>query len=250
MKYLLVMLFLLTGCGILDECKPGDSEACLCGSASYINYCTMDGYYMDCECYQNNGQPITQTQADYYESQTGTATGGDQNALNELYVDAPEGNCEDGEVGIPGTTSCLRICPVGMDWVGDECIGVPYFQTYQFVKDECQKYHPDYRLINMDEMAYLLKECYPSTFSYASTNYCSPYLESPFRYAMKMYTDSPSFSTWVGELVVCDDAYGTIGENCSWSTNLYTKNYLSTEFNFLRANAQYGSAASGGICVR
>lgn len=245
MKYLLLITILLTGCNFIDECEPGESEACSCGMNSYMNYCTMDGEFLECNCYYNGGTGYETT----VSTEGGTMTGGDQESLNEVFPTSPQSNCNNDEVGIPGTTICWRICPAGMDMVNDTCIGYPMYQTYQHIADKCKGYHQNYRLPTMKEINYLIDECYPQTFSVQTTNFCSPYLTSPIRYTMQL-PNVATFSTWVDEMVECDDAYGQIDNNCAWDATFYLITQLNTEFNLFRASAQYGSAMSSGICIR
>jgi len=250
MKYLLVTLLLLTGCQLFDECQPGDAQACKCGINSYVNHCTMDNFYYDCNCYQNDGSPITTEQAQEQEDMGGTMSGGNQEDLNSWFTENTAiRTCDTGEIAIPNTNTCLRICPVGMDWVNDECQGHPWFHSYEKILEKCESYRPDYRLMNMDEVVELLDTCYPMTFSKETMNYCSSYLSSPIRNALQLPNDM-LFNTWIGEPVVCNDAYGATGAYCSWEAMFYLKSDLSTEFNLLRSSNSAGSAMASGLCVR
>lgn len=246
MKYLIFLLVVLSGCGLLNECEPGDLEPCDCGTNSYQNMCTMDGYFEECNCYVNH-EP--QEPPCSIEQNMGTMTGGDQTSLNTV-MNLPAPICNNDEVGIPGTTICWRICPAGMDWVGDTCIGWPIYDSYQVVEDKCKSYDIRYEIADMDATTKLLNECYPAQFSYYTTNYCSSYLEGTIRYVMKIPNSMTYFDTWIGPLVECDDPYGNIGNNCAWFARLYTRINLSTEFDLLRSSGTFATALASGMCMR
>ena len=241
----LLAVILLSSCEILDECQPGESQACNCGQNSYVTYCTMDGYFQECNCYINRGNNYEVT----VDTMSGTMTGGNQEAINDLYDELPQSICNEDEIAIPGKRTCIRICPVGMTMVDGQCTGYPIYQTYNVILNECRKYNADYRIISMDEMSHLLSECYTNTFSVYEHNFCSPYLVSPIRYAMQLPNVS-TFSTWIDQMIICDDAYGQIEKNCAWDAKFYLTTRIDTELNLFRASAQYGSAMSSGICVR
>jgi len=242
MKTVLFTLPVILLLGCFPKCEPGDSEPCHWGVQSYTNLCTVQGHYLDCDCY--NGYP-----SGGGTNNTGSMTGGDQEALNNEFHGLPDPQCQDGEVGIPGTTLCWRICPVGMDWDGEHCTGYPYLQTYQHVENRCREYNPNYRFPSLDETVRLLDLCFPINFSIQNTNYCSPYLTGAIRFVMQVPNEM-YFTTWVGRLVDCDDGYGQIGPYCSWFARFHPTIQLDTEFNLLRASPQFGSAMASGMCVR
>jgi hypothetical protein len=211
----------------------------------------MNGSYNDCECYRNNGDPLTNKEIAEKEQEGGTMTGGNQEDVEDWF---PEGavtrECDEGEIAIPNTSQCWRICPVGANWVNGKCEGYPSYSWYEEIEKTCKSYRPDYRLAKLEEIAWVLTECYPNTFSKVSVNYCSPYLKSVLRNILQL-TNGYNFSTWVGELQECKDIYGFQGKNCAWIANFNTLNKdIPSTFNFLRTNKQVGSALSSGICVR
>jgi len=249
--FTMLAIISLTGCNLLDECQPGDIEQCKCGINSYVNYCTMDGFYYDCECYQNNGTPITKEQAKKKEQDGGTMTGGDQESVNFWFPDnLPIRTCDSGEIAIPGFNQCWRVCPAGVNWVNGKCQGYAYYSWYEDVLARCQSYRPDYRIVKMEELVQVLNECYPITFSKNTVNYCSPYLKSAIRNVLQL-RNGTNFNTWIGKLEECKDSYGFQGDNCAWVANFNTLNKnIPSSFNFLRAKKQVGNALAGGVCVR
>lgn len=136
-----------------------------------------------------------------------------------------------------------------MDWVGETCIGLPYYESFNFIENTCKTYDIRYQVADMDTVVRLLDECYPVLFSKQTTNYCSPYLEGAIRYAMKI-PEMTSFDTWIGPAVECEDSYGNTGPNCAWFGRFYTRIVLPTEFNLLKSSGTYASALASGICMR
>ena len=243
-KYLFICLLLL---GCYPDCEAGESEACSCGARSYINYCTPDGFYPDCNCYDNGGDGYNPPEgddsfdSDYHPGDTSDSLLDYFPECEATYV----ANCEEDEIKIPCTNLCWRRCPVGMFWQDGHCTGVRLTHFHTVVEDACKQEDQRYRFPTLDEVAYLLSKCYTDTFNYQSTNYCSSYQQSAMRYVM----DLPKYvfiDSWVGELDWCEDAYGSITQSCAWYSRLHVTVIADTEFDWFYADR----VASGGMCVR
>ena len=205
----------------------------------------MDGYFEDCSCYENH-EP--QGPSDEVLQNIGTMTGGDQASLNLVVEGNQQVSCKDEEVSIPGSTICWRVCPVGMNWLKDTCIGWPYYESFEFIESTCKSYDSRYRIADIDAVVRLLDQCFPIQFSASSTNYCSPYLEGILRYVMKI-PDMPYFDSWIGPVVECTDFYGGSGPNCAWFARFHTRTKLATEFDLFKTGG-YQSALASGMCIR
>jgi hypothetical protein len=245
-----ILAFMAYGC--FPECEVGDTQACNCPTGGYINYCTPEGEFPDCQCYDNNGNPLGPGSPGWPPTGDNYTPGDTHDELlsyfpwcESTYID----DCSTGEIKIPCTDICWRRCPVGMEWYNGGCHGYPYFGSYQDVLNSCKQIDQRYRLPSLDEVAYLLDQCYTGTFGYYTTNYCSPYQDSAMRFVM----DPPwemFFSSWVGDLEWCIDQYGYTTQSCAWFSRMYINTILPTEFDWLYANGYAASALSSGMCIR
>jgi hypothetical protein len=215
------LLLLLLGCD--TECWPGESEGCDCGIRSYINYCTNEGFFPECDCYDNGGP-----EGPYI----------DQNKDITFWFDGCNENtnsCRDGEMQIPCTNKCWRICPVGMTWTGSSCAGHPYISLYNQADSQCKLLHHKYRFPKLEEVAELLRFCYTDTFNYKTVNYCSQFQDSVMRFIIAPPYQT-HFTAWLH----------TTDPQAAWISRFYITVPLDTEFDWMET----GHTAAGGICIR
>lgn len=240
MRKLIFAAIFIAAC---ENCSVGDTMDCVCDNGTYINYCTPDGYYPQCNCYDNGGNGNNPVDTDYNSDSTVIDY---YPGCEETYQD----NCAANEILIPCTNLCWAKCLTGMTWNNGQCIGSRFIGSYSQVLAECHKTDTRYRIPELEEVAYLLNQCYPDTFSYTSTNYCSPFTTGAISTVINPISYEPFFTTWVGELEQCTNQYGVTDYSCAWYTRFYVTSIIDSDFNFLMANGSYGSALAGGMCVR
>lgn len=254
MKYITTLVLGVTLLGCIPECEVGDTEACNCLHGGYINYCTPEGYYPECQCYDNGGTGSSGDNNGGSWPPTGNdyTPGNTEEELLDYFLQCEAtyvNDCAEGEIKIPCTTICWRRCLVGMDWYDGGCHGYPDILTHSEIVNHCKQLDQRYRLPSLDEVAYLLNQCYTGTFNPNIANYCSPFQTGAMRFVMDPPWQS-FYSSWVGKLDWCEDQYGSATKSCAWFARFYVNIIMDTDFNWLYANGYAGSALAGGMCVR
>jgi len=245
MKHIIWLMLLMAGCW--PECNQDDLKWCHCQKDSHLLQCEADGWWEDCDCYDNGGTGRNPNLP--YDSDEG---GTNYSSFLEYFPNCQESyidDCNWDEIKIPCTNLCWRRCPAGQEWDGAACTGYPEYLAHETIQDMCKEYNPDYRFPTLEEVTSLTTKCYPGTFDYTSVNYCSPYQESALRFVIDPPWET-AFDTWIGQLDWCIDKYGFEKKSCAWIGKFYIDIKLETEMNWLVGHGGYGSAMSGGMCVR